>query len=126
MARKLRFILPFERWSGKIAPKKHVVVDNQYKQGSPYAIGVVRTNELGTKQFYSIRTSPVSAHATAAQVASRARFKAIAARVRAVYMTPATLNSYRAQYAVAPNHDRITLRGFIWYAETELYDAEQG
>jgi len=123
MARKLNFMLPVERWSGKMAPKKHFVGDTEFRQGSPYVIGVVRNNGLGTKQFYSIRTKPMEYTLTEDAQAARVRFKAIAERVRTAYATEATLNTYRAQYKASPDRENITLRKFIWDAETALYEA---
>lgn len=132
MARTLRFILPFERWSGKIAPKKQQlpagpgVIPDRFIQGSPCVTGVVRTNELGTKQFYRIRIRGNATHTLGSiEQAARERFRSIAARVRTAYATPATLTSYKLQYQVCPIKDKITLRKFIWDAEAALYDAEQ-
>lgn len=119
MARRISYIMPVENISGKWAKTSQTAGGGTKDQAGivadiPLFISVQRKNEWGFTQYFAIKTRKQSGVISAAQMAQRDRFTAVANQVRTAMATPATLATYKEQWRASGK--QVTLRKFIWDA----------
>lgn len=108
----VKFINPLAYLRGKLSKKDAVVYHHKNI-----------ANKDGEKVNYtSVYEAPAPRALSAREIATRDRFKAIAARVQAAYADSTKMATYRTQFAAQSAVK--SLRKYVWDAEAALYDAE--
>lgn len=126
MARKIFYLAPVERMSGKWAQSDVTTTGNDSgRTNNRFIISQSRRRQgasglLGYRNYFAYRTESNIHPLSADELRVRQRFSDISALVRAAYMDETKYREYLNQWQASGR--KVTLRKFIWDAETEIYD----